>query len=85
MVAISPSGSSRATASKMRSEPARMVGPRHQGLAAGGRHCLADFGLIVGDHHHRTAFGLHRAAPDMHDHGLAGDLGQGLVRQPCRL
>ena len=61
-----------------------MVGTRHQGLAAGEADCLAD-GLIVGDHHHGTAFGLDRAAPDMDDHGLAGDIGERLVRQPCGL
>ena len=84
MVAISPSGSSRETASNMRSEPLAWSGPCHQGLAAGKADCLAD-GLIVGDHHHGTAFGLDRAAPDMDDHGLAGDIGERLVRQPCGL
>ena len=84
MVAISPSGSSRDTASKMRSDPLSVVGPCHQGLAAGKADCLAD-GLVVGHHHHGAAFGLDRAAPDMDDHGLAGDIGERLVRQPCGL
>ena len=61
-----------------------MIGARHQGLAAGQPHRLAD-GLVVGDHHHGPAFGLDRAAPDMDDHGLAGDIGEWLVRQPCGL
>ena len=63
---------------------AHVIGARHQGFAAGKPHRLAD-GLVVGDHHHRPAFGLDGAAPDMDDHGLAGDVGERLVRQPCRL
>ena len=59
--------------------PAEVVGPCHQGLAAGKADRLAD-GLVVGHHHHRAAFGLDSAAPDMDDHGLAGDVGERLVR-----
>ena len=49
---------------------------------------LADrFG--VGRYHNRSAIGLDRASPDMHDHGLAGDLdewlaGQSSCFQACR-
>ncbi len=63
--------------------PARMVRARHQRLAARLQNGVAH-GLRVGRHQHRAAIGLNRAPPDMHDHRLPADIGQGLVGEPCR-
>ena len=60
-----------------------MIGARHDRLAAGlahGRHDL----LGVGGHDHPAHLGRHGAAPDVHDHRLAVDVGQRLARQPGR-
>ena len=62
---------------------ARVIGPRHQGLTAGEQDRVAHR-LGVGGNHHRPAIGLDRAAPDMHDHRLAGDIGERLVGEPGR-
>ena len=52
----------------------------YQSVTARQQDCIADrFG--VGRYHHRSAIGLDRASPDMHDHGLAGDLDEWLAGQ----
>ncbi len=60
-----------------------MIGPRHDRTAAGLIHSRGNFGRVGGDHH-RADCGLLRAAHDMHDHRLAGDIGERLARQPGR-
>ena len=60
-----------------------MVGPRHDGAAAGLFHSRGDLGRIGRDHDRADAGGL-RAAQHVHDHRLAGDIGERLARQPGR-
>ena len=60
-----------------------MVGPRQHGLAAR-RLDGVDDGGVAARHQHRADGGLDRAPPDMHDHGLAVDVGQRLVGQAGR-
>ena len=61
----------------------RVVAAGHHGLAAGGRHGGGDLGRIR-CHHHRADLGLRGAAHDAHDHRLAADFRQRLVRQAGR-
>jgi hypothetical protein len=60
-----------------------VVGAGHHGLPAGAGHGLGDGGRVGGDRHGADA-GLHGAAPHMHDHGLARDVGERLVGQARR-
>ena len=60
-----------------------MVRPRQHGLAAGRPDGIDDRQLAAG-HEHRADGGLDRPPPDMHDHGLAVDIGQRLVGQAGR-
>src|SRR5581483_6667762 len=62
---------------------ARVIGPCHQGLTASTQDRIAHR-LCIGCDHDRPATRLGRAAPDMHDHRLAGNVGKRLVRKPCR-
>ena len=63
--------------------PARMVRARHQRFAAGAQNRVPH-SLRVGRHQHGPAIGLNRAPPDMHDHRLPADIGEGFVGKPCR-
>ena len=74
----------RLTASNTRSEPDGVVGARHDGLAAGGPNRSQDL-LRVGRDDHAAGLGRHGAAPHVHDHRLAIDIGQRLAGQPGRL
>ena len=60
-----------------------VVGPRHHGAAAGLFHRRRDR-LGIGRHHRLADLGGLRAAQHMHDHRLAGDIGQRLAGQPGR-
>ena len=62
---------------------AGVVGAREQGLHAVGLAGLQN-ARVVGGHHHACRSALCGAAGHMHHHGQAGDVGQGLVRQPAR-
>ena len=59
-----------------------MIGSRHHRAAAGFIHNRGDL-RRVGRDHHRAEFGGLRAAQDMHDHRLAGDIGKRFARQPA--
>ena len=61
----------------------RVVGARQYRLATRGAHCLGDR-VGVGRDHDAAEFGGHGAAPDVHDHRLAMDIGHGLIGQTCR-
>jgi len=63
--------------------PADMVGPRHQCRTPGFDDGVAHL-LRVGCDHHRATIGFDRAAPDMDDHRLPADIGQGLIGKSCR-
>jgi len=60
-----------------------VVGAGEHRLPAGARHRLGD-GRRVRGHGDRAEAGLDGAAPDMHDHGLAADIGERLVGQARR-
>ena len=60
-----------------------MIRPRQHGAAAGFIHNRGDLGGVGGDHH-RAKLGRQRAAQDMHDHRLAGDIGERFAREPGR-
>ena len=64
--------------------PARMVRARHYRFAASFSYRVPH-GFRVGRHQHRPAIGLNRAAPHMHDHRFAADIGQGLVGESLSL
>ena len=71
------------SASKMRSEPEAWSAARHHRAAAG----LLDAGgdrLRIGRDHDRPDVRRLRAAHHVHDHRLAGDIGQRLAGQPGR-
>ena len=60
-----------------------MIGPRQHRLAARRFDRRGDLALGAGDDH-RPERGLARAAPDMHDHRRAADVGERLAGQPRR-
>ena len=60
-----------------------MIGPSQHRSPAGFIHNAHHFRRVGGDHHRSDLGGL-RAAQNMHDHRLAGDIGEGLARQPGR-
>ena len=57
-----------------------MIGPGHDRLPPAAAHCLGDLRGIGGDSDGADP-GLDGPTPHMDDHGLAPDIGQGLVRQ----
>ena len=61
----------------------RVVGPRHHRPAAGLFHSRGD-GLVVGGHHDPAEPAASARRQHMHDHRLAGDIGQRLAGQPGR-
>ena len=85
MVSSAPSGSSLRHGLENAVRAAHVIGARHQRLAAGRRAPPRRSASASATTTHGAAIGLDRAAPDMHDHGLAGDIGERLVRQPCGL
>ena len=58
-----------------------VIGRRHHRAAAGLIHSRGDFRRVGGDHNRADIGGL-RAAQDMHDHWLAGDIGKRFAREP---
>ena len=61
----------------------QMIGPGHDGAAAGLIHRRGDFGRVGRDHHRADACGL-RPAQDVHNHRHACDFGERLARQSGR-
>ena len=78
-----PSGSNGSTRLEDAVGAGGMVGARHHGVAADRLDGLDDPRLVGRDHDGAEA-GLHGAAPDMHDHRLALDVGERLAGQPRR-
>ena len=60
-----------------------MIGPGHDGAAAGLFHRRGDFGRVGRDHNRADACGL-RPAQHVHNHRLSGDIGERLARQSGR-
>ena len=60
-----------------------MIGARHHRAALGLIHNSGDLRRVGGDDH-GAEIGLLRAAQNMHDHRLAGDIGERLAREPGR-
>jgi hypothetical protein len=58
----------------------RVIGAGQDRLPAGLPHRLANR-LGIGSDHDRAAISLNGPAPNMHDHGLPGDVGERLVGQ----
>jgi hypothetical protein len=58
-----------------------MIGAGDDGLSACRLDGVRDL-LRIGRDDHLAGVGLDRPASDMHDHRLAGDVGEGLARQP---
>ena len=61
-----------------------VVGPGHDRLAAGAHGSRRRSSGVVGRDHHAADVRLDRAAPDVNDHRLAGDVGERLARQARR-